>query len=158
MPITIQKKFKLTGVNDTTGIYQYVTRKGNLTYMPAYGEDEIAIVNTSPKYYGGFSNSFTYKNFQLDVLLQFTKKVDRSPLFIRSLPTGRPINQLVDVLNRWQQLGDAKAIQKYTQSFISPAYIPAIFAETSDYGYTNASFLRLKKYFNSLFTSATGNQ
>ncbi|RKR80361.1 TonB-linked SusC/RagA family outer membrane protein [Mucilaginibacter gracilis] len=43
------------------------------TGLAAYGlGDKVAVGKTDPDFYGGMSNTFRYKNFQLDIMLQFT--------------------------------------------------------------------------------------
>jgi hypothetical protein len=68
-----------TGISPTTGLptVQDANKNGTTllseTGLAANGlGDKVAIGKTDPDYYGGLSNSFRYKGFQLDVLLQFT--------------------------------------------------------------------------------------
>ncbi len=44
-------------------------------------DDQTVLVNTTPKYYGGFENTFTYKGFSLDVFLQFVKQLGANDLY-----------------------------------------------------------------------------
>jgi hypothetical protein len=46
---------------------------GSETGLAANGlGDKVAVGKTDPDFYGGLSNSFRYKGFQLDILMQFT--------------------------------------------------------------------------------------
>jgi len=146
-PITIQKVFHLVGVNDTTGIYQFADSKGNPTYNPSLGTDNTVIVNTAPKFYGGFQNSFTYKGFQLDVFFQFVKQVAHNyyfgnfPGYFSSSPNSG--NQPTTVLGRWQKSGDVRSIQRYNSDLsISNEFVTAWYF--SDAAYSDASYIRLK--------------
>jgi TonB-linked SusC/RagA family outer membrane protein len=140
-PITIVKAYHMIGVNDTTGVYEFADSKGTPTYNPTYGTDNNAIINTSPKFYGGLQNSFSYKGLQLDVLFQFVKQLGLNDVF-GSLPGQEGTNQPVSVLDRWQKPGDVKPIQRYNQDF--SLYSAYSFATQSDRAYSDASFIRLK--------------
>jgi TonB-dependent starch-binding outer membrane protein SusC len=143
-PITIQHVFHALGVNDTTGIWEYSTAKGNKTSTPAYGEDQTAIVDLSPKYYGGFNNSFEFKNFQLDVFLQFVKQKGANPVLGAPQPGLIGFNQFMAVNERWRQPGDRATYQQYTQGFGSPAATAFRYLPTSDFAFIDASFIRIK--------------
>lgn len=144
-PITINKVFKLAGVNDTTGIYQFLDNKGDLTYAPQFNVDDIALVNTAPEFYGGLTNTIIFKNFSLDFTFQFTKQTNRNHLFqLFQPPGGLGTNRTVDVLNRWRTTGDNSPFQKFTQGFFSEAAQAYQMASLSDYAFINTSFVRLK--------------
>src|SRR5690606_13479626 len=56
--ITIEKVFHFTGVDPETGVYTFEDYNGDGQINSA--EDMKAIVDTSPKFFGGMSNSITY--------------------------------------------------------------------------------------------------
>jgi TonB-linked SusC/RagA family outer membrane protein len=144
-PINIQEVFHMIGVNDTTGVYEFATSKGSPTYSPNYGTDNTTVIKLDPVYYGGFSNSFTYKGFQLDILFQFTKRTGTNYLFQPFAPPGLfGTNWGRDVLSRWQKPGDKASIEQFTESYSSNAYAGYANAQLSDRAYTDASFVRLK--------------
>ncbi len=98
------------------------------------------------KYYGGLNNTLTYKGIQLGIFLQFVRQLGYNPLYqMFSAPGIFAMNNLrVENLNRWQQPGDDKPIQRYTAGYntlITRAYSSA---KQSDRAYTDASFIRLK--------------
>lgn len=145
-PISIKRVFKFTGVNDSTGVYQFASSRGGNTFNPAYPADLNATVNLAPKLYGGFQNSFSYKGFELDVLFQFMKQIGPNIFSFLGYPPGFDFNQPVAVLNRWQRTGDSKPYEQFTQSYGSNAgngFINAYLAGSTA-EYTNASFIRLK--------------
>ncbi|HEX9512826.1 MAG TPA: SusC/RagA family TonB-linked outer membrane protein, partial [Puia sp.] len=141
-PITIQHVFHLISVNDTTGIYQFADSKGNPTYNPSFGTDYTVIINTSPKFYGGFQNSFSYKGFQLDFLFQFVKQKALN-YFLGYYPGTEGSNQPVSVLSRWQKPGDIAPIQRYNSNYglFQQFFDASVF---SDAAYSDASYIRLK--------------
>ncbi len=142
-PVSIHKVFHLSGVNDTTGIYQFSDTKGNLTYNPSLGKDNTVIINTAPTLYGGLSNNFRFKNFGLDILFQFVKQRGLNYAF-GNLPGYNSINQPSWVMDRWQKQGDIKSHQRFSSTY-STGYSQFSYASNqSDAAYTDASFIRLK--------------
>lgn len=71
---------------------------GNIT-----GGDKTIIGNGLPKHFGGFENSFTYKNFRLSAFLQWSYGNDilnANRLVFESMDRPNQ-NQLASTLNRW---------------------------------------------------------
>lgn len=142
-PITVQKVFHLIGVNPTTGEYQFADSKGNPTYNPQLGTDNTTLTNLTPRIYGGFQNSFSYKGFKLDILFSFVKQKGTNDVFGNYPGSFSFGNQPASVLNRWQKAGDLASVQRYNTNYmligqwVDAAYI-------SDAAYTDASFIRLK--------------
>ncbi len=48
-PIDIKKVFMMSGVNDTTGNYQFYDNKGQIVNRPLANVDNRALVNLLPK-------------------------------------------------------------------------------------------------------------
>ncbi len=107
-PITNNKVYEFSGINDTTGIYEFVDASGKKTSVPSASLDKIATVNTTPQFYGGFNNSLSYKRFQIDIFVQFTKRLGLNPMITGPLtnPGSFAKNLLSNTLNRWQQPAD----------------------------------------------------
>jgi TonB-linked SusC/RagA family outer membrane protein len=131
-----------TGVDTQTGIYQFedlnkdgIIDNGDYEYHGT----------TDPKYFGGLSNSFSYKGFQLNILLEFRKQLGYDAVYYSQAALGVLINQPVYTLNRWRKVGDATPYQRYTQDFTNPAFYPATYnIGSSDAVLTDASYIRLK--------------
>jgi TonB-dependent starch-binding outer membrane protein SusC len=145
-PISIQKVYHLLGVNDTTGVYQFATAKGGPTYNPTENVDNSALVNTTPKFYGGFQNRIEYKRISLDFHFQFVKQTGSN--FIKydedySIP-GMLQNQPTYVLNRWQKPGDVKPYEQFSQNYSGAAFNAWQYISNSDFAYSDASFIRLR--------------
>lgn len=67
------------------------------------GADKTIIGNALPKHFGGFGNTFTYKNFQLSTFLQWSYGNDvlnANRLVLESMDRPNQ-NQLATTLNRW---------------------------------------------------------
>ncbi|MBK0379310.1 TonB-dependent receptor [Mucilaginibacter segetis] len=144
-PITIIRKYQFEGVDPATGLYAFKDHNGNITTSVSSNNDRIAIVNTAPKFYGGFQNSFQFKGFDLSFLLQFVKqKGPTGDYFGLGLPgTSFGLgNQPTSVLNRWQKPGDQTEIQRYNSDY--GQFSPYANAQNSDSGYGDASYIRLK--------------
>src|SRR5207249_151498 len=82
--------------------------------------DKNFVVDFTPKYYGGFQNSITYKGFQFDFHFHFVKgKMGPSYLYNYipgSFNSSSGGNQPISALDRWQKPGDVKRIQKFSQN------------------------------------------
>lgn len=145
-PVTINRLYHSLGVDPATGKYQYANSHGEPTSSPDYYDDRIITKNTTPKWYGGFQNSFIYKGFQLDILIQFVKQTginnitnNGSSFYPGAFFSGWS-NQPITVLNHWQKPGDKKKVAAYTTNPDETYYNLA----NADYTYHDASYLRLK--------------
>ena len=128
-------------VDPQTGIYTYrdVNDDG---FAPSFSDDLLFDHEIGTEFFGGFQNTFRYKDFELDILFQFVKQTARSYIFDFS-PQGWHGNQPTAVLDRWQQPGDVTDVQMFTQGFTD-----AVFAwfdvGDSDLNFVDASFVRLE--------------
>ncbi|WP_431213590.1 SusC/RagA family TonB-linked outer membrane protein [Puia sp. P3] len=145
-PIGIRKASHYLGVDPLTGIYQFADKHGAATFSPTYPDDYTALINTLPKFYGGFQNHFAYKGFQIDFMFQFVKQIGALVMFNNwSVPPGSfndaASNQPVRYLDRWQKPGDLAAIAKYT---VNKYADDVNYAVGSDAAFGDASYIRLK--------------
>jgi hypothetical protein len=144
-PVSVQRVFHMLGVNDTTGKYQFSTGKGDATYSPNSNTDRIATINTTPKFYGGFGNSLSYKTLSLDFLIQFVRQTGLNLFGSYQLMPGVAANIPTGLLDVWHNPGDHKPYQKLSQDFGGQPYnILSSYAQSSDFMYSDASFIRLK--------------
>src|SRR5699024_742133 len=102
-------------------------------------EDQIIIVDMSRKFYGGWYNSFNYKNWSLSFLFEFVKQKGTDPILDFFIPGGQS-NMPIEVLDRWQENNSNGKYQAYTQDWDS---------NFSNYTNSNvniveASFIRMK--------------
>lgn len=91
----------------------YTYRKDG-TAAPAIsaGADKVPFANSIPKYYGGFDNTFTYQNFDLNLLLTYQGGFYVYNGTQATIRDNRFWNSSTDVLNRWQKAGDVTDIPK----------------------------------------------
>src|SRR6202012_5445800 len=136
--------FHNTGVSSETGLYEFHSNqsKGDTT-SPSYPQDLALSKPVTQKYFGGFQNSFSYKGFRLDVLVQFVKQLGHNYYYSGgfSQPGAFNYNQPVSVLSRWQKAGDISTIGKF--STIGNAD-PNGNLLASDFTICDASFIRIK--------------
>jgi len=141
--------FNSYGVDPKTGLYRFTDKTGNLTLDPSDSKDPLnggyVSVITTPKFFGGISNTLEIKRFTLDFLFQFKKQIGRNPLsdFLRS--PGFKSNVPVEFNNRWRKEGDHALIQKVYSIGMPEEYSRALgWLDLSNFSYTDASFVRLK--------------
>lgn len=135
-------RYVYAGVNSQTGVYTFysATYKSD-TIHPKYPLDLVPTKPVTQSYYGGLSNSFSYKGVQLDVFFQFVKQLGYSYANYFANPGTALRNEPVAVLARWQKPGDNARVGRFSTNSGSNPY--------SDLGFSNgiitdASFIRLK--------------
>lgn len=142
-PLNILKTYN-TSVNPQTGSYVLEDTNGN-------GRVDDGDRNI-PKFlgqifYGGLNNSFSYKQFNLDILFSFAKQNGRSYLKASSAPGSYPFgaisNQLTTVLNRWKNPSDQTDIAKFTVSPTDGALYSSV-QQYGDISVVDASYIRLR--------------
>ena len=128
---------KFMGVDPATGdaIYEDVNGDGRIS-----PEDGQVIGNAQPKLFGGFTNSVSYKGFDLSVFFQFmygNKILNFTNTSL--LNTGSDIqdNQSIAALRRWKQEGDVTDIPRYVLGNTYNSFHSSRFLE-------DGSYLRLK--------------
>ena len=142
-PVSITKVYNLIGVDPATGIYQFRAANGATVSTPNPLIDRTKLVDQNPQFYGGLKNTISYKNFQLDFLFSFTKKVAGNLNYGFFSPGANNTNQPVSVLSAWSKPGDAASIAKYSNTLPNFGnYISA--SNASDAHYSDASYVRLK--------------
>ena len=151
--LSILQGYKLLGVNDTTGVFQYLTAKGTPTYTPtsptATNRGDLQIIgDLASKINGGFRNQFTYKGFQLDIFVMFNKQLGINYLGEIYTQRGAPgiqVNQPALLLaNAWHKPGDKTSMEQFTQDPNSAAYQAVNYFYLSSGSYSDASYIRVK--------------
>jgi len=147
--------FKYTGINDTTGIFQFASSKGGNTPTPSYqpvskGGDMQYLGDGAPKFTGGLGNTFSYGGFSLTAFFHFAKKTGRNYLFgmYSTVTPGAASNLPQLALDHWRQPGDHAPMERLTTGFAgglgSTAARAASNFLTSSGSYSDASFIRLQ--------------
>ncbi len=112
-PLMLTRRYHFLGVNPETGIAQFedYNNDGVIDF-----NDRQRIVDLTPKYFGGLGNTISYKGFQLDVFFQFQKQMGEKYIGHKGLTPGFSRANITSVLDRWQQIGDQKPIQRYSRT------------------------------------------
>ncbi|WP_439881785.1 SusC/RagA family TonB-linked outer membrane protein [Pontibacter sp. MBLB2868] len=108
-PIGVFYTKKYAGVDPQTGDALYYLRAGSDETTNDYGAAEEQVVgNPNPDFQGGLINTFSYKGFDLSILLQFVygNEIYNNAGRFQSANMDYLDNQTADQLNRWQQPGD----------------------------------------------------
>ena len=137
---SIVKVYQYNGVNPQTGLYEVedVNQDGQITSSG----DKKTVADLTPEYFGGLENQFQYKKWQLDFLFQFVKQQNYD--YSSNVPGGSPINQHVDMVNAWQQLGDQTPFQMNTSGQNGAAVNAYYYYVDSNAAIVDASYIRLK--------------
>ncbi len=135
--LNIIPAFHFTGFTNGIAQVEDVNKDGAITYgLAANGKgDQIIAGNTDPKFYGGISNTFKYKGFQLDFLFQVVKKRGYDGDVENTATPGQNSNLPESML---------KIPFKYSTTFGSPANVAYSYYVGSDAAVGDASFIRLK--------------
>ena len=139
--LNIQKVYHYTGINQQTGLYTFEDyNKDGLISSP---NDQQWIEDTTPKWYGGFANQISYKNWAMDFLFQFVKQKARNYLYNTSW-AGDMVNQPIDMENHWPNSGSSSQTQLYTTGANSQAITAWGRYSNSNATISDASYIRLK--------------
>lgn len=132
-PISYLYTIPTAGVDPATGrrifinangdkiLYNHAAAAGSrYTYMsngqiaPAIdpGKDQKPMYNSIPRFYGGFDNNFSYKNFDLNVLITYQGGFYVYNGTQATIRDQRFWNSSTDVLRRWKKAGDVTDIPR----------------------------------------------
>jgi hypothetical protein len=150
-PLGVKKVYTYAGVDPATGKYMVYDTVGNTSFTKTGAVIQNGLVNPASKYYGGITNSISYKGFQLDFTFQFVRRLGTRDLYynngngrlpgIFSYGAISPNNQPVTLLNRWQKPGQGAEFAKFTT--VSSTFI--LWSPSSDIFYSyESSYIRLK--------------
>ncbi|MGU9939713.1 SusC/RagA family TonB-linked outer membrane protein [Empedobacter brevis] len=132
-----KKMYHLQGINPRTGLYEFTDYNGDGKITAI--EDKQQVVSLDPSFYGGFSNSVSYENFNIELFFQFVKKKGFNEFYGTTMP-GTMNNQPASVLNQFPN----GVIQNYSSGSNSAATVAYSNFNNSDAMVTDTSFIRLK--------------
>jgi TonB-linked SusC/RagA family outer membrane protein len=149
-PISTIKLYNYAGVDPETGNYTYINAKGEKgVFTPFLSptqldqvKDKTQLIDLAPKYFGGFSNSFRYKNFNLDFFFEFKNRIGKNFLGAQSQIAGVfNANTTDDWLRRWQKPGDKTDMPRVSQA--GAAILGQSNFKMSNGAYEKATYARL---------------
>ncbi len=132
-----------TGVNPENGNAEYEDVNGDGQLSVA---DRKLVGNAWPDYFGGVTNSVSYKGFDFGFLLNFeqgAKIMNMNRFFLVHGGTQSNIGYLREQLDRWQQPGDITDVPRLTTNAASNNY-GGVVQNLSDRYLEDGSFLRLR--------------
>lgn len=140
-PISISKVYNYEGIDPSTGLYTFTDYNddGNITSP----DDNQVIEKTGVKYFGGWSNEFTYKQWDFSFLFQFVNQRQRNYNALMTNP-GTMFNQPVEVLDVWSQDNPEGRYMPYSTGANSQKNRLLVNFRSSTATISNASFIRLK--------------
>lgn len=140
-PTSIIKVYNYEGIDPETGLYQFTDYNddGNITSP----DDNKVIENTAVKYFGGWSNQLSYKQWEFSFLFQFVKQRQQNYISLMPRP-GSMYNQPVEVLNVWSQDNPDGQYMPYSSGTNSQINQLHSYYSSSTAAISDASFLRLK--------------
>ncbi|QJB32622.1 SusC/RagA family TonB-linked outer membrane protein [Chitinophaga oryzae] len=141
-PTSLVKLYPYLGVNPQTGLYEYRTHDGKITSSPDYSTDRTALVTTDPKYYGGITNTISYKQISLSFMFQFVKKTGITDRMTGVMP-GTNTSTPIALSDRWKNLNDHATYQRASAESLDAliAYSSLAFSEAA---YEDASYIKLR--------------
>lgn len=136
-------------IDPADGLPIWLDKNGNLTKTYSL-DDRVPVGKVTPDFFGGITNNFRYKNFDLSALFNFSYGLslwDNSAKFqFQGASAGQNWVVRKDFLDRWTQPGD---IAKYPKLYYDAANIyPGVGANyyfNSTMFLYDGSFIRLKE-------------
>ncbi|QEC43467.1 SusC/RagA family TonB-linked outer membrane protein [Pseudobacter ginsenosidimutans] len=153
--VNIVKGYLMDEVDPATGVYIVKDMDGDGRLGTG---DRTLLGKTDPDYFGGINNSFTYKNFRVQLFFEFKQKFDVAQGRAASYAGSIGMNYPRMLLDRWQEKGDQATYQRYTQG-TGDAYTMAQRVAGSNLGYADLTYLRLRnfEFFWDLKNISTGS-
>lgn len=144
-PLNIYYAYHLKGVDPATGKYEFedynkdgVVKRVN-GIPPGTGADDRYIrLITTPKFFGGLNNQFTFKNWQFTTFMEFVRK--QSFNAVSSVPGKMANISRQEYESRWLNPGHASEGPALT-TINNFSYM--LFTASDGY-FTDASFIRIK--------------
>lgn len=146
-PLNLWYNFKWAGVNPANGRPFYYDKNGDLTYNPSsgtIGEDDRSILgNTNSSFFGGLTNTLSYKGLTLDFLFQYDYGKDGTDGTggFSYYPYEARLNLYTRILDQvWRQPGD---ITSFPRPNITTE--PGAIGVGTDRFLQDLSYIRLKQ-------------
>ncbi|RZK43231.1 MAG: TonB-dependent receptor [Pedobacter sp.] len=139
--------YKYAGVNPADGRPMWYDQNMNLTYNLT-ALDRHIVGDTQQRFFGGFTNSFSYNGIGLDVFFQYATGFilfDQNKNFTDSY--GYASNATEDLLRRWTTPGQITDIpQAYVGgNYVTGGLASTAYSQASTQWYKPGDFIRLKE-------------
>ncbi len=137
-PLGVFYGWEAMGVNPETGMIDYLGADGTAVAPTDY-KDHRKIGDPNPEFFGGITNTFAYKGFDMSIAGQFTYG---NEIFNYNLASGLEgfnpsSNPFVDFVDRWKKPGDITDVPRPAPGDLSNGSVSSRFIQ-------DGSFFRLR--------------
>ncbi|TWI81465.1 TonB-linked SusC/RagA family outer membrane protein [Lacibacter cauensis] len=142
-PIGVHYGPRYAGVDPANGDALYYEQDGKTTTNDYNSAGNFVVGDPNPKWFGGVTNTFTYKGFELSVLFQgvFDYEVVNGAGGFMSARGDWFDNQTKDQLKRWQKPGDVTNVPEARLNWFGDFNSPSVSTQYME----DASYVRLKQ-------------
>jgi TonB-linked SusC/RagA family outer membrane protein len=140
-PTSIVKVYNYEGIDQQTGFYRFTDHNNDGKISSP--DDNRVIENVAVRYFGGWSNQFSYKNFDFSFLFQFVGQKQKNYNSLMPRP-GSMYNQPVEVLNVWSESNPDGKYMPYSSGTNAQINRLHGYFSNSTAAVSDASFIRLK--------------
>ncbi|MCD0488647.1 SusC/RagA family TonB-linked outer membrane protein [Pedobacter sp. MC2016-14] len=136
---SLRRLYVYNGIDPATGKILYQTSNAN--GIPSFVTDQV-VARVGHPYYGGLTNTFNYKQFELGFFLQFSHSYGSVNSVTGTL--GSLSNQNSSTLNHWRNDGNQAVFPAPSQT-ANPVYNSyGFYYNSSTFFYQDASWLKLR--------------
>ena len=119
-PVGSNYLVRFSRVDPTTGRPIYLDKDGNETFIYDVSTNRVPTGNVYPDVFGGITNTFNYKNFELSVLFSYSVGGNiYDDAAKRQLGVVTDWNMSTQVFDRWRQPGDGADLPQLTMSMLN---------------------------------------
>jgi len=142
-PIGVHYGPRYAGVDPANGDALYYEQDGKTTTNDYNSAGNFVVGDPNPKWFGGVTNTFTYKGFELSVMFQgvFDYEVVNGAGGFMSARGDWFDNQTRDQLRRWQKPGDITDVPEARLNWFGDFQSPGVSTQYLE----DASYVRLKQ-------------
>jgi len=141
---------QFTGINPANGLPAFadLNNSGAVStgFLDTGRGDQYYLGTSYPDFFGGLTNSFTYKGLNLDFTFQFVKQKAKNMFASTFYPPGYPYNGAASVFQGYLALGSPDQLVTQDARSVNgrAAYLAFLDYSGSDANFVDASFIRMK--------------
>lgn len=140
-PTTLVKVYQYEGIDPATGLYRFTDyNKDGKISSP---DDNKVIERLGPRFFGGWSNNFSYGPWSASFLFYFVKQRNWNYNRQMIIP-GSMNNQPLEVLDVWSPSNPSGTYMPYSSGSVAAKTSAHAFFQNSTAAISDASFIRLK--------------
>lgn len=149
-PLSSIFALQYAGIDPANGLPKFTDLNGNGTVSTGFIDigrgDQYYVGMVYPSFYGGVTNSLTYKGFNLDFTFQFVKQKGKNMFASTFYPPGYPYNAASSVIQDYLALGSQDQLVTRNANTVNgrAAYLAFLNYSASDANIVDASFIRMK--------------